>query len=70
MMVVGTATSFIFGASDIDDLDDKLFVPPIAKLVAKRQKSKKAHRRETDLKMEEIPVSGLSKFPKTLVRNQ
>lgn len=50
VMVVGTATSFIFGASDIDDLDSRLFVPPIAKLVEKRQKSKKAHLRDTDVK--------------------
>lgn len=56
VMVVGTATSFIFGASQIEDLDAKLFVPPIAKLVSKRQRSKRVYLRENDIKMEGISM--------------
>jgi len=40
VMTVGTITSFIFGASHIDNLDSKLFVPPIAKWMERRQKCK------------------------------
>ena len=37
-MAVGTVTSFIFGAANIGEMDTKLFVPPIGKLMEKRQK--------------------------------
>lgn len=56
VMSVGTAVSFIFGASDIDDMDAKLFVPPIRKLVEKRQRSKRSYVSKNDVKMEEISM--------------
>lgn len=54
VMTVGTISSFIFGASDIHDLDTRLFVPPIARLVEKKQRSKKsAKKTRNDAKAEE-----------------
>ncbi len=60
VMSVGTATSFIFGASDIDDIDTDLLVPPIGKWVQKRQKSKSWPTRN-DAKLEEISTQ-IEKF--------
>ncbi|KAJ6635354.1 Sodium-coupled monocarboxylate transporter 1 [Pseudolycoriella hygida] len=54
VMVIGTVTSFAFGASQLDDMDAKLFVPPIAEIVEKKQKAKKARR--IDVKMEEMSM--------------
>lgn len=48
VMTVGTASSYIFGASDIDDLDTRLFVPPIAKLVEKRQRLNKQAKKNNE----------------------
>jgi len=38
---VGTAVSFILGATKIEDMDAKLFVPPIQKIIERKQKNKK-----------------------------
>lgn len=57
VMIVGTCTSFIFGASNIDEMDSKLFVPPIAKFVENRQKSKRTYyRSKNGVQMEEISM--------------
>lgn len=61
VMVVGTATSFIFGASNIDDMDAKLFVPPIARLVEKRKRSKTTYLHVNDITMEGISMLNSSK---------
>lgn len=56
VMVIGTATSFIFGASDIDDMDTKLFVPPIERLLEKRRKRKRPYSQRRDITIEEISM--------------
>ncbi|KAG4066302.1 hypothetical protein HA402_000526 [Bradysia odoriphaga] len=55
VMSVGTASSYIFGKSDIHDLDTRLFVPPIARILEKKQRSKKSLKKgKSDEKAEEI----------------
>ncbi len=43
---VGTLVSFIFGVPKIDDMDAKLFVPPIRDYIEKRQKKRNPLGRE------------------------
>lgn len=56
VMTVGTIASFIFGASAVEDMDARLFVPPIKALVEKRQKSKRSYVNRNNVQMEEISM--------------
>lgn len=56
VVTIGTATSFLFGASDIDDMDTRLFVPPIGKWLEKRRKSKRTYTSKNGVKLEEISM--------------
>lgn len=56
VMTVGTITSYIFGASDIDNLDTKLFVPPIAKWIEKRRKLRRSNLIKNDIALEAVSM--------------
>ncbi len=57
VMIVGTITSSIFGTSDIDTLDSKLFVPPIAKWIENRRKFKRScSMKNDDIALEEVSM--------------
>ncbi len=56
VMTVGTITSSIFGTLDIDNLDTKLFVPPIAKWIEKRRKFKLSKLIKNDVAFEEVSM--------------
>lgn len=64
VITVGTTASYIFGASSIDDMDANLFVPPIRRIVEKRQKrGQKAYRYDN------VPMETISMLSKAEDKN-